>query len=309
MSRRQWKLLGLAVGIPLLLGLTARLLLAAGVLPNPTLKLTADVGTLAFLCGAGLALMLGGLVWLIIWLDRSYRHSLLQVQADASADRRRFLQRLDHEMKNPLTAIQAGLANLNEAPDPQALESVKAQSQRLSRLVSDLRKLADLETRPLEHVPVDLGEILQSVIDLAQEDPRSEGREIDLTLPQAPWPLPPVIGDDDLLLLAMHNLVDNALKFSQPGDRIETRAFEDGSAVVVEVADTGPGIPPDELPHVWEELYRGKGARGVQGSGLGMALVKAIIERHGGSVALRSRVNTGTVVTARLPLGAEKNPA
>ncbi len=308
-SRRQWKLLGLAVGLPLLLGLAARLLLAAGVLPNPTLKLTADVGTLAFLCGAGLALMLGGLIWLIVWQDRSYRHSLLQVQADASADRRRFLQRLDHEMKNPLTAIQAGLANLNEAPDPQALESVKAQSQRLSRLVSDLRKLADLETRPLEHAPVDLGEILQSVIDLAQEDPRSKGREIDLTLPQAPWPLPPVIGDDDLLLLAMHNLVDNALKFSQPGDRIETRAFEDGSAVVVEVADTGPGIPPDELPHVWEELYRGKGARGVQGSGLGMALVKAIIERHGGSVALRSRVNTGTVVTARLPLGADKYPA
>jgi signal transduction histidine kinase len=87
------------------------------------------------------------------------------------------------------------------------------------------------------------------------------------------------------------------------------RALEDGSSVVVEVADTGPGIPADELPHVWEELYRGKGARGVQGSGLGLALVRAIVERHGGSVSLRSRVDQGTVVTARLPLSAGTNPS
>ena len=93
----------------------------------------------------------------------------------------------------------------------------------------------------------------------------------------------------------------------EPGDRIEVRTFEDGSSVVVEVADTGPGIPADELPHVWEELFRGNGARGVQGSGLGMALVRAIIERHGGSLALRSRVDQGTVVTARLPLGSGTN--
>jgi two-component system OmpR family sensor kinase len=169
--------------------------------------------------------------------------------------------------------------------------------------------LADLETRPIEHTQVDLGKILRTVIDLAQEDPRSVLREISLTLPQAPWPLPLVNGDEDLLLLALHNLVDNALKFSEPGDRIEVRAFEDGSSVVVEVADTGPGIPADELPHVWEELFRGKGARGVQGSGLGMALVRAIIERHNGRLALRSRVDQGTVVTARLPLIAGTNPS
>jgi len=307
-SRKRWIGLALLVGIPLLAGLAIRLLLASGAVSNPVLKLTVDAGTLVFLCGAGLAILLGGLAALYFWLDRAYHQSLIQAQTEASADRRRFLQRLDHELKNPLTAIQAGLANLNEAADPQVLESVKAQSLRLSRLVADLRKLADLETRPIEHTPVDLGEILPTVIDLAQEDPRSEGREISLALPQAPWPLPLVNGDDDLLLLALHNLVDNSLKFSEPGDRIEVRAFEDGSTVVVEVADTGPGIPPDELPHVWEELYRGKGARGVQGSGLGMALVRAIIERHGGSIALRSRVDQGTVVTARLPLGVGTNP-
>ena len=309
MSRQRWTWLALLVGIPLLAGLAIRLLLASGVISNPVLKLTADAGTLAFLCGAGLGILLGSLAVLYFWLDRAYHQSLIEVQSTASADRRRFLQRLDHELKNPLTAIQVGLANLNEGADPQALESVKAQSLRLSRLVSDLRKLADLETRPIEHAPVDLGKILRTLIDLALEDPRSELREISLTLPQAPWPLPLVNGDEDLLLLALHNLVDNALKFSEPGDRIEVRTFEDGSSVVVEVADTGPGIPADELPHVWEELFRGNGARGVQGSGLGMALVRAIIERHGGSLALRSRVDQGTVVTARLPLNAGTNPS
>jgi two-component system OmpR family sensor kinase len=105
-----------------------------------------------------------------------------------------------------------------------------------------------------------------------------------------------------LLFLTVHNLVDNALKFTAPGDTVEVRAFEDDTTVVVEVADTGPGIPEEELPHVWEELYRGHGARGVQGSGLGLALVQAIVERHGGQIGLRSRVGQGTVFTLRLPV-------
>jgi two-component system OmpR family sensor kinase len=119
-------------------------------------------------------------------------------------------------------------------------------------------------------------------------------------VPQAPWPLPQVPGDNDLLLLALHNLLDNALKFSRKGDTIEVRAFEDGQSVVVEVADTGPGVPAGELPHVWEELYRGVGARGVPGSGLGLALVRAIVERHGGQVSVRSREGQGTVFGVRL---------
>ena len=71
--------------------------------------------------------------------------------------------------------------------------------------------------------------------------------------------------------------------------------------MVIEVADTGPGIPEDEVESVWDELYRGKGARGVPGSGLGLALARAIIERHGGQIRLRSRAGQGTVVTVRLP--------
>jgi two-component system OmpR family sensor kinase len=70
----------------------------------------------------------------------------------------------------------------------------------------------------------------------------------------------------------------------------------------VEVADTGPGIPEPEIAHIWDELYRGEGARGIPGSGLGLALVRAIVERHGGQVSLRSRAGQGTVFSLRLPL-------
>jgi two-component system OmpR family sensor kinase len=114
--------------------------------------------------------------------------------------------------------------------------------------------------------------------------------------------VPNVFGDWDLLFLAVYNLLDNALKFTRPGDTVEVRAFEDGSSVVIEIADTGPGIVQEEVPRVWEELYRGQGAQGVPGSGLGLALVRAIVERHGGHTTLRSRVGQGTVVAIRLPV-------
>ena len=105
-----------------------------------------------------------------------------------------------------------------------------------------------------------------------------------------------------MLFLAIYNLIGNALKFTHPGDAIQVRAFEDGTSVVIEVADTGPGIPEDEISRVWEELYRGQDARGIPGSGLGLALVRAIVERHNGQVALRSRIGQGTVITVHLPV-------
>jgi two-component system OmpR family sensor kinase len=220
-------------------------------------------------------------------------------------ERRRFLQRIDHELKNPLTAIRAGLANLangsSGTAQQEALASVEAQVLRLSRLTADLRKLAELETRPLDLVPVNVAELLHEALDLAREQPEAGERRLALMLPQAPWPVSDVPGDRDLLFLATYNLLDNAIKFTRPGDTVEVRAVEDRTHVTVEVADTGPGIPREELPRVWEELYRGQGARGVPGSGLGLALVRAIVERHGGTVTLRSRTGQGTVVTMRLP--------
>ena len=282
--------------IPLGLGMLLGVAFGIGVLPNTIYFLRADLAALVQVCGWILAVGL----WAWIVIRGRLSDSRKQAEIAAAEDRRRFLQRLDHELKNPLTAIQAGLANIQGSGEGQALASVKAQTSRLSRLVADLRKLADLETREIERAPVDLGEILETLVELARARPSSGERRITLSVPRAPWPLPQVQGDYDLILLALHNLLDNALKFTRKEDTIEVRAFEDGQSVVVEVADTGPGIPAGELPHVWDELYRGVGARGVPGSGLGLALVRAIFERHGGQVSVRSREGQGTVVGVRL---------
>lgn len=298
--KRRWLIVLLPIGI----GVAFSLILNLGLFPNPIVYLRADVGSVCVLIGAigsiGLA------VWLIAW-SRARQKIEREARWRAAEDRRRFVRRLDHELKNPLTAIRAGLANVAASDQPEtrrtALRGVEAQVLRISRLTADLRKLAELETRAVEMTPVNLAEVLQQVVELAQDKPEADERRLTLSVPQAPWPLPPVKGDRDLLLLALHNLIDNALKFTRPGDTIEVRAFEDGSFVVIEVADTGPGIPAEELPHVWEELYRGDKARGVPGSGLGLPLVRAIVDQHRGRIIMRSLVNQGTVITLRLPVG------
>ena len=270
---------------------------------NPIAFLRIDLGSLAVLLGAVLSALVGAFFTIqMSWEQR--RQELLAQSAD---ERRRFLRRLDHELKNPLTAIRAGLANLagspSEAARQEAVLSVDAQAQRLSRLAADLRKLAELEIRLVEHGPVDIPSLLQEAFSLAQDQPGASERRLSLSIPQAPWPLPKISGDSDLLFLAVHNLLENALKFSRPGDTVELHASEDGTSLIIEVADTGPGIPSEEQPHVFEELYRGEAGRGIPGSGLGLALVRAIAERHNGQVSLRSRPGQGSVFSLRLPVG------
>ncbi len=293
--------------LPTVVGFIIALLLSqVPVLPNPIIVIRVDVGTAVLLISCALSVVA---LWCMAcwgWAERRCQRAMADAHTDAVEERRRFLQRLDHELKNPLTAIRVGLANLSGDPPSnarqEALASVETEVLRLSRLISDLRKLAELETRPLEQASVDVAELLEEAVAVAREQPTVEGRQVSLVLPQVPWPVPMILGDRDLLFLALYNLLDNALKFTHAGDTVEVRAFDDGNAVVIEVADTGPGIPEDEIPRVWEELYRGRDARGVPGSGLGLALVRAVIERHGGRVKLRSRVDQGTVVTVRLPV-------
>jgi two-component system OmpR family sensor kinase len=296
----------LAVLAPAAAGLILDVLIARGMPVIPILYMRADIGVFLLLAGLVLTLVCAGGTILYDWSERRLVTQSHLIHEEANDERRRFLRRLDHELKNPLTAMRAGLANISEgtsAPGRQeALTSVEAQALRLSRLAADLRKLAELETRPVERVPVDLAAMLEEAITLAQDSPEAAERKITLTLPKAPWPLPKISGDQDLLFLAVHNLIDNAIKFTRPGDTIEVRAFEDGSTVVLEIADTGPGIAEEDIPHVWEELYRGQGARGVPGSGLGLALVRAIADRHNGQVGLRSRAGQGTVFSLKLPV-------
>jgi two-component system OmpR family sensor kinase len=309
---KRWWLIAL---LPLALGVALVILARGGWIDDPNLYLSGPASAVALLAGTLLALLASAFAYQAARAQHRREAAIAQLETQHAEEHRRFLRRLDHELKNPLTAIQAGLANLSTAQESasetqagalasvDALETVRTQAQRLGRLATDLRKLADLEARPLERTPVNVAALLQEVVEVAQDQPGAAERELVLSVPRAPWPLPEVNGDPDLIFLAVHNLLANAYKFTSPGDRIEVRAQEDGSSVAIEVADTGPGIPEDEVPLVWEELYRGKGARGIPGSGLGLALVRAIAERHGGAVDLRSREGQGTVFTLRLPTG------
>jgi two-component system OmpR family sensor kinase len=292
--------------LPLAAGAVAFLVWKQAPLPNPVLFVQADLATTLLLVG-----VLGSLLWgsgylLVNATSKRWSQRLEQLAQEQADAHRRFVRRLEHELKNPVTAIRAALANLALASEggppqpPSALTAVHSQVDRLARLGGDLRKLADLESVVLEREPVDLTELLSQVIEDASARPGADERRVRLSLPEAPWPLPSVPGDRDLLFLAFFNLVDNALKFSRPGDTVEVRGLEDGHWVILTVADTGPGIAPDELPHLGEELFRGANARGTEGSGLGLALARAIVARHGGDLSVSSRPGEGTAVNVRL---------
>ena len=230
-----------------------------------------------------------------------------QAQEEAWSRHQQFLRRLDHELKNPLTAVRAAVADLPQAPlhELQArVDVVDAQARRMGRLVTDLRKLADLETAALSLEDVDIAETVHDAAQAVGEEgaARGGGPRIRLDLPQVPWPLSHVRGDGDLLYSAVYNVISNASKYTSPGGTVEVRGREESGTVTIEVADTGIGVPQADLPAVWSELARAGNARGLPGSGLGLALVSTIVRRHGGSVRMASREGVGTRVWLSLPV-------
>jgi len=318
--RRRWRRIlsiSLPFGVGLLLAIIAQLTLP----PVFPVLSSLDLGPVAFVFGVTIrspgftGFLFGfGITAVIVAIIQWDRRRMSQAHTqyadyvqEASDKRRNFLRRLDHEIKNPLTGLRAALVNLQEAKvedeRSRAVTNAKRAVERLTRLLTDLRKLSDLEDRTTERMPVNVPELLEDVVTAVKILPVCEGRDINVLIPKVPSPFPQVTGDRDLLLLAVYNLVENALKFTSKSDSIEVRAMEDGRAIVIEVADSGTGIPSDDVAKIFEELYRGSNARGTEGSGLGLALVNRIIILHRGGVGVRSsQVNPrGTVFTIRLP--------
>lgn len=242
------------------------------------------------------------------WADSREDAARDNVEQTLTAERARLLGRIDHELKNPVMATNLALDRLRAAQPgsdeaSEALAVIGTQSERFAALLQSLRKIVDVEHRRLDIESIDLAEILATIQAEAAAPSAGIARSWTLALPQAPWPLPRVAGDHDLIYLAVHNVVDNAIKYTRPGDRIEIRASETAGGITVEVADTGTGIPADEVDGVWDELSRASTARGIAGQGLGLALVRSVVQRHGGRVELRSRVGQGTSASLWLPLG------
>lgn len=227
------------------------------------------------------------------------RHGEVALRSERDRQRR-LLTRLDHELKNPIQGIRAALA---DEPSDRQRRSIELQSRRLTSLMGDLRKIGELEHTQLELRPVDLTELVEEAVAATRELAGAAQRRISVALPRAPRPLPHINGDDDLLFLALSNVLANAVKYSAPGDAIEVRGRESEGWVVLEVADTGRGIRTEELDLVWEELGRSREVREVAGSGLGLPMVRAIVGRHGGTASLESWHGEGSTVTIRLPAG------
>lgn len=288
----------------LVIGLLAFYLLPVVWRQEPVLILSIGVG--AGICAV--LFLIAGLILLLILADaRGQEQAALRVNRERDETHRQFLKRLDHELKNPLTGLQTAMTNLCESRSSeetfQAVENARLATDRLSYVLSDLRKLSQLEAQLLERRPVDLGELAGEMVAAAGCLPAYHGRSIRLMVSKVPAS-PCTLGDRDMLGLALYNLIDNALKYSAAQDAIELLVHRDGNAVFIEVADAGTGIPLDEQQRIFEDLYRGENARETEGSGLGLPLVRRIVQLHGGDVLLRSNPvqGRGTVFIMRLPV-------
>ncbi|QIA26760.1 HAMP domain-containing histidine kinase [Thermaerobacter sp. PB12/4term] len=217
----------------------------------------------------------------------------------------RFVADASHELRAPLTAILGNLDLLRRRPDlppeeqAQALEEARNEAERLSRLVADLLSLARADAGvPLVIKPVDVDAV---VLEAFQEARRLvRGQELVLD-PLEPVRVP---GDRDRIKQLLLILLDNAIKYTPAGGRITLglQAAGDGGAVLT-VADTGVGIPPADLPHVFERFYRADPARSRDpgGTGLGLPIARWIVEQHQGQITIDSAPGRGTTVTVRLP--------
>ncbi|MCL2092137.1 MAG: HAMP domain-containing histidine kinase [Micrococcales bacterium] len=319
-SERRWRAVWALVLSPAVVGIVVGL-----VRPwNPQaeiIRVSGRIVTVVMGSGVMVSVLLGVLVWALQARRRArVRQAASTAQAvhtavaqaharwavDARAVHQTFLSRLDHELKNPVTAIRASVDAIREAgADGSPVAVIDAQSARIASLVSDLRKLADLETAPIEVAPVAMEQLVADVVAMIEDElaanPAWGPRSIRTELPTVPWRVADVAGDVDLLFLAVYNVVHNAVKYSTVGASVVLRGMEDSGGVLLEVADTGQGIPVDEVAAVWDELKRASNARGLPGTGLGLSLVRTIVERHGGRVQLSSRLGEGTSVRLWLP--------
>ena len=292
--------------VPLLISFLISYILSQGILPNAVFVTQFSFDTAAIVSWSGLGISLIALVIFFAWRWlRDQLDTTREQERDIGIKQhKRFLQRLDHEIKNPLTTIQLGLVNILNGDslsegERKSLERIKTQSGRLHQLVIELRALTELEDRMVERNSVDLAFVLRTAIELSVNP---ANRNIELSVQQIPWGVGAIVGDIDLLMIAFTNLLNNAIKFTSDDGTIHIQIKDDGQSAVIEIADNGIGIPSSEVPLVFDELYRASNAQRMNGSGMGLALVQRIIELHHGSLSINSREGHGTSISVQLPL-------
>lgn len=246
-------------------------------------------------------------------LSASFSHMMQQVAASRQAQRE-FIANVSHDLKTPITSIQGfaqalvdGTANSPEA-QKRAATIIHDEASRMARLVEQLLDLARLEAGQVEfrRDVLDLGALLRACCERLQLRAQEAGITLECQAGQGPS----VVGDGDRLMQVFTNLVDNALKATSTGGKITvTVETRDGNGkqpgwADISVTDTGRGIPPEDVPRLFERFYQVEKSRagGRSGSGLGLAIVREIVAAHGGRVDVQSVVGLGTRFTVSLPL-------
>ncbi len=235
-------------------------------------------------------------------LARSFNAMAAEL-AEVDRMRRDLVANVSHELRTPITALQAGLENLLdgvEPPGPEQLRTMLRQVERLGRLVTQLLDLSRLESGaiPLQRRTFEVRPVLEDAVD----ESRLHAPNVKVSV-AATEPGLSANGDPERVHQVLANLLENAVRHSPAGGRVEVSARSERGRVAIEVCDEGPGIPEEEANRVFERFYRADTARSSShgGAGLGLAIARWIVDLHGGDIRAERRVPTGCRMVVLLP--------